>query len=154
MRMPPVPEGKVCIDEPRTATSLDGANAAYTLMLTCLVQAYGRPPGSDPAEKAALLDAAIRVMGVVAALGTELTRLPASPAVPGVHAGLTFEAPRALRPLLSGPSEWRILTYGLRKLAERIAKLPDIPRRKVWQPDCRRFPKHCRAEAPLQRNER
>lgn len=126
MRRPPAADGKVHIDDPRAAAILDGGNAAYTLMLCCLVQAYGRPPGSDPTEKAALLDAAIGVMDVVAALGTALTRLPASAAVPGVRAGLTFEAPRALRPLLSGPSEWRILSYALEKLAEGIAKLPDM----------------------------
>jgi hypothetical protein len=44
--------------------------------------------------------------------------------LPGVQAGLSFEAPRALRPLLYGPSEWHILSYALEKLADGIAKLP------------------------------
>ena len=127
MRRPVVQGSLVHIDDPQAAAILDGANAAYTLMLTCLVQAYGRPPGSDPAEKSVLVDSAIGVMGVVAALGTTLTRLPASPSLPSVNAGLTFEAPRALRPLLSGPSEWMILSYALHKLAEGIAKLPNVP---------------------------
>jgi len=127
MRRPLAEGNLVHIDDPQAAAILDGANAAYTLMLACLVQAYGRPPGSAPAEKSVLMDAAIGVMSVVAALGTMLTRLPASPLRSGVNAGLTFEAPRALRPLLSGSSEWMILSYALRKLAEGIAKMPDVP---------------------------
>jgi hypothetical protein len=127
MRRPPIPDGKMYVDDPQAAAVLDSANAAYTLVLLCLVQAYGRSPGSDPADKNTLLDAAIGIMGVVAALGTELTKLPASLSTPAVHAGLSFEAPRALRPLLDAPSQWTILAYSLRRLAEGISSLAGLP---------------------------
>jgi hypothetical protein len=56
MRRPPNPAGVVYIDNPKPAAALDAANAAYDLMLFCLAQAYARPKGSDPKEKATLVN--------------------------------------------------------------------------------------------------
>jgi hypothetical protein len=127
MRRPPDPAGLVYIDHPEAAAALDAANAAYVLMLLCLTQAYGRPRGSDPSEKTKLVNAAIGLMDGVSRLGTALTYLPASAAHPGVNAGLTFSAPRGLPPLMSGPSEWNILSYGIRGVAAGVADLKSIP---------------------------
>ncbi len=126
MRRPPVPDQLVHVDLPEAAQLLEVANAAYTVMLCCMNQAYGRPHNADPAEKRELLDAAIGIMGVVGALGTALSRLPASSTVPGVCAGLNFEAPRAMRPLLHGPKEWRILSYAVHRIADGVAGLTTV----------------------------
>lgn len=127
MRRPPDPAGLVYIDHPEASAALDAANATYNLMLLCLTQAYGRPDGSDPSEKKKLVNAAIGLMDGVTRLGTALTYLPASAAHPGVNAGLTFTAPRGLPPLLSGPSEWKILSYGIRGVASGVADLKGVP---------------------------
>lgn len=126
MRRPPEPAGKIYIDAPEAAAVNDAGNAVYTLMLCCLNQAYGRPADSAPTDKLALIDTAISMMGIISTLGTALAQLPASTTHPGINAGLTFEAPRALRPLLNGPSEWRILTLALHQLADGISQLPAV----------------------------
>jgi hypothetical protein len=65
-------------------------------------------------------------MGVVAALGTALTHLPATDIATGARAGLNFEATRAMRTLLAGPSEWKILCLALRRVADAIEQLPGV----------------------------
>jgi hypothetical protein len=126
MRRPPEPAGLVYIDHPEAAAALDAANAAYDLMLLCLGQAYARPRGSDQKEKTTLVNAAIGLMDGVMKLGVALTYLPASARHPGVNAGLTFSAPRALPPLIAGPSEWKILSHGIHGVARGVADLKGV----------------------------
>ena len=83
--------------------------------------------GSDQNEKATLVNAAIGVMDRVMKLGVALTYLPASAGHPGVNAGLTFSAPRALPPLIASPSEWKILSYGIQGVARGVADLRGVP---------------------------
>jgi hypothetical protein len=127
MRRPPEPAGFVYVDHPEAAAALDAANAAYNLMLLCLAQAYARPRGSDPSEKTMLLNAAIGLMHGVMKLGVALTYLPVSAEHPGVNAGLTFSAPRALPPLIHNLSEWKILSYGILGVAQGVADLKAVP---------------------------
>jgi hypothetical protein len=127
MRRPPDPAGKVYVDAPEAAAILDAGNAAYTLMLICLAQSYARPAGHDPSEKRDLVDAAIGLMGAASRLGAALSRFPASVALPGIHAGLNFNAPRGVPPLLPGGSEWLILSGGVARLSEGVAQLRNVP---------------------------
>jgi hypothetical protein len=127
MRRPPDPVGKVYVDAPEAAAILDAGNAAYTLMLICLAQSYARPAGHDPSEKRDLVDAAIGLMGAASRLGAALSRFPASLASPGIHAGLNFNAPRGVAPLLPGRSEWLILSGGVARLSKGVAQLPNVP---------------------------
>ncbi len=123
MRRTSVEGSEIHVDAPEAAATLDCANACYTLMLSCLTQAYGRPKGGDPDDQAVLLDVAIGLMGIVSVLGVQLTLAPASPAHPGLRAGMTFDAPRGLRPLLFGAPEWRILSLGIRRLSRAVGEL-------------------------------
>lgn len=122
MRRPPQPEGRVYVEDAGAATILDLGNALYNLMLRCLVQAYGRSDG-DVSAKAALVDAAVTIMGSVTRLGQVLTTKPVGPGHPGIQAGLTFATLRGLQPLLEGASEWRILS---RRLEELSAGIRDV----------------------------
>jgi Ferritin-like len=127
MRRPPDPAGKVYVDAPEAAAILDAGNAAYTLMLICLAQSYARPAGHNPSEERVLVDAAIGLMGAASRLGAALSRFPASLALPGIHAGLNFNAPRGVPRFLPSPSEWLILSGGVARLSEGVAQLQNAP---------------------------
>lgn len=102
MRRPADDLERVWITEPKAARWLDIGNAAYGAMLGVLAQLFSL---DDRAEQAALMNAAIQLMEVAAAVGNALARMPAGPDNPGVNAGLTFTVPRNLgfRPGLSRP---------------------------------------------------
>jgi len=127
MRRPADPAGKVYVDAPDAAAIIDAGNAAYALMLLCLSQSYARPAGHDPSEKRDLVDAAIDLMGAASRLGTALSRFPASLALPGINAGLNFNAPRGVPALLPGRLEWLILSGGVTRLSKGVAQLSNVP---------------------------
>jgi CDGSH-type Zn-finger protein/uncharacterized Fe-S cluster protein YjdI len=115
MRQPLDPHNRVFIDAPGTVHVLDFANALYTHMLRCLVQAFGRGAGEET-EKHFFVDTAIDLMELLTKVGPYLASLPASPSHPGVNAGVTFTMLRDVAKLPKGPSEKRIM-------AERVAEL-------------------------------
>ena len=108
MRTPLDPAHRVLIDDLHSARVLDIANALYTHMLRCLVQAYGRG-AEDEAGKRLFVDAAIDLMEALNQLGPHLASLPAGPSHPGVNAGVTFTMLRDVARLPPGPSEMRIM---------------------------------------------
>lgn len=127
MRRPADPVGKVYVDAPDAAAIIDAGNAAYALMLLCLSQSYARPAGHDPGEKRVLVDAAIDLMGAASRLGVALSRFPANLAMPGIQAGLNFNAPRGVPALLPGRLEWVILSGGVARLSKGVARLRNVP---------------------------
>jgi hypothetical protein len=109
------PTGRVFVDDPTAAAVGDLAEATYALMLWCLVQAYGE---CDADDTRLLVGSAIGLMQTLALLGRALARLPASPSRPGLNAGITFEKPHALRPLVDGAAAWHILAFACARLAD------------------------------------
>ena len=65
---------------------------------------------ADPARepKRRLIEAAMRLMHVLAAISEYLTTLPASPDVPGANAGMSFAMLRATELLSENHSEWAL----------------------------------------------
>lgn len=100
LRAPPRPEGRVWIDDPRAAATVDLGNALYQLMLRLLAYAYGRP--ADESSRGVTLETGIGLMRALAPLGEHATRLPAGPEHPGCHAGLSFTALRDAGTLPAG----------------------------------------------------
>lgn len=121
MRNPPEPEGKVYVDDPAAARMLDFGNACYGALLQCLVQAFGRT-GLKPSEQtdaqARTLSAAIGLMHVLGKVASALARMPASPGVPGVHAGLSFTMMRGVEPFFRGLPEAVLMAERLHELAD------------------------------------
>jgi len=116
LRRPPVPQDRVWIEDPEAAATVDTANAAYGLMLRLLAYAYAAPgPG---AEKSLAVDAAIDLMKALTLLAQHAARLPAGPAHPECHAGVSFTALRDAGALPVGAAARRFLT-------ERFAELAD-----------------------------
>ncbi len=115
LRRPPRPEGRVWIEDPAAARTVDVANTAYGLMLRLLARAYAIA-GPDP-EKAFAVDAAIGLMQAMALLGERAARLPAGPASPGCNAGVSFTAPRDTAALTPGEGARRYLIERFAELA-------------------------------------
>jgi hypothetical protein len=109
LRQPADADGKVFVDDTDAARLLDFACAVYGLLLRCLVQSFGREGPNRQAEQKALVSGAIDLMHVLGDASTRLTRLPASPALDGVNAGMSFTMLRGVEPLLPGTVERRLL---------------------------------------------
>jgi CDGSH-type Zn-finger protein/uncharacterized Fe-S cluster protein YjdI len=92
LRRPLRPEGRVWIEDPVAASTVDLANAAYALMLRLLAYSYllQRP---DP-EKTLVVELAAGLMRVMTQLAERAARLPAGPSNPSCHAGVSFTALR------------------------------------------------------------
>ena len=121
MRQPPEPQGIVFIDHPQAVNLLDLGCATYGLLLSCLVQCFGRLAGEGPAAQKALMSAAIDLMHVLGEAGSALARLPASSQAEGVNAGMTFTMLRGVEPLLPGPVEKTLLVERARALSSAAA---------------------------------
>ncbi len=119
MRTPLDPAHRVLIDDLHSARVLDIANAIYTHMLRCLVQAYGRG-AEDEAGKRLFVNAAIDLMETVTKIGPHLASLPAGPSHPGVNAGVTFTMLRDVARLPAGPSEMRIMAERIVEIARHL----------------------------------
>jgi hypothetical protein len=117
LRRPAEPDGKVFIDHPDAARLLDFACATYGLLLRCLVQSFGRQGSERGAEQKALVSSAIDLMHVLGDASTRLARLPASPSLDGVNAGMSFTMLRGVEPLLPGMVERRLLAERASALA-------------------------------------
>lgn len=123
MRRPPTPEGKVWIEAPKAAETVDLANALYIHMLRLLIQAFGRPGGAE--EKSALIDAAIDLMFAIVPVAEHATTLPAKNNDGSCNAGMSFAMMRSLSPLPYGAAEWRMLAERLNELAAGAARIAD-----------------------------
>lgn len=123
LRRPAEPEGKMFVDHPAAAELLDFACATYGLLLRCLVQSFGRS-GDDPlTEQKSLVSAAIDLMHVLGDASTRLARLPASPELGGVHAGMSFTMLRGVEPILPGRIERALLTERIVALSQSTAEI-------------------------------
>jgi len=114
MRLPPSPEGKISVDHPGAAEVMDLANAIYDLLLRAIAQSFA---ALEVELKKALLEAAIETMAALSPVAQHLTSLPASKAVPGVRAGMSFAMVHDLAPLPSATAPVRILAERLTELA-------------------------------------
>jgi len=92
LRRPLRPEGRVWIEDPTAAKTVDLANAAYALMLRLLAYSYLIPRSSP--EKALAVELSSGLMRVMTQLSERAVRLPAGPSHPGCHAGVSFTALR------------------------------------------------------------
>lgn len=125
LRRPPRPEGRVWLENPSAVATVDLANAAYGLMLRLLAYAYAVPaPG---AEKSLAIDLAIGLMQAIAPLAERAARLPAGPANPECHAGVTFVALRDAAALPPGSAARRLFRERLAELAAAARELAHSP---------------------------
>lgn len=92
MRAPVVSGQRVQVVAEPASSLLDAGNAAYVLMLRLLALISDAQPALLP--RPAVMAQAMTLMHAVADIGAALTALPANPAHPGVHAGLTFTVSR------------------------------------------------------------
>jgi CDGSH-type Zn-finger protein/uncharacterized Fe-S cluster protein YjdI len=106
---------RVWIEAEEAARAVDLANAGYALMLRLIAYSY-QVPRSQP-EKALSVDLAIGLMRAVTLLGERAARLPAGPANPGIHAGMSFTALRDAAPLPPRPSARRFFSERLGELS-------------------------------------
>jgi CDGSH-type Zn-finger protein/uncharacterized Fe-S cluster protein YjdI len=81
---------------------VDLANAGYGLMLRLLAYAYAVP--ASQSVKAAVVDLGIGLMRTILLLGEHAARLPAGPAHPECHAGVSFTTLRDSASLPPGPA--------------------------------------------------
>ncbi|HYO80630.1 MAG TPA: ferritin-like domain-containing protein [Bryobacteraceae bacterium] len=123
MRRPPDPEGKVFIDAEPSARVLDLANAAYGMLLRCLVQAYSK---SARSEKERMLAAAIDLMHVVGMIATALAKLPATRDHQGINAGMTFTVLRGVEPFIDGDPETKLILERLYQLARGAKRVEHV----------------------------
>jgi CDGSH-type Zn-finger protein/uncharacterized Fe-S cluster protein YjdI len=128
LRRPPRPLDRVWIEDPAAVQVVDAANAAYGLMLRSMAYSYVVPSPSP--EKAIVVDAAIGLMKAVTLLGELAARLPAGPANPACHAGMSFTALRDAGALPAGAGARRFLVERFEELAEGVNALTglDAPR--------------------------
>jgi CDGSH-type Zn-finger protein/uncharacterized Fe-S cluster protein YjdI len=114
MRNPPDPTGKTFIDEPKTAHAMELANAIYGAMLHALAQGFSETAAD---RKKLFMDVAIDGMFALIPVAEHLTTMAASPAKPGLTAGMSFAMLRDVAALpASAPSE-AIFAERFRELA-------------------------------------
>ena len=92
-------------------------------MLRFLLQLYSMENRTTEARKA-LLEGAFSLMHGIGALGAILSQLPASPEVPGVNAGLSFDLIRHFNPIELS-SENQLLTERLNEVLAALTALRD-----------------------------
>lgn len=119
LRRPPRPEGRVWIESPEAAETVDLANASYGLMLRLLAYAYALP-GPHP-HKTLAIDIGIGLMQALNALGERAARLPADNTGSGCNAGVSFTNLRDASALPPGPAAQRFFIERLAELAESAA---------------------------------
>lgn len=120
MRKPVVTEGRVHVSEPAAARLLDLANAAYGLMLRCLMGVFGQPDATDP-QRRKLYDAAIDLMHVVLPLAQRLAQMPAQEGTLQPTAGMTFTLHRSITPLADTAVAFKIVAERAGELASASA---------------------------------
>ena len=121
LRRPPRPEGRVWLENPAAAATVDVANASYGLMLRLLAQAYLLPGPS--AEKSLTVDLSLGLMRAFTPLAEHAARLPAGPSNPACNAGVSFTALRDAAAFPPGPAARRYTLERLGQLADAAAEL-------------------------------
>ncbi len=121
LRRPPRPEGRVWIEEPQAAATVDLANAAYGLMLRLLAYACALR-GPSP-EKALAVDLGIGLMQAVTQVAERAARLPAGPSNPRCNAGMSFTTLRDAAALPVCASAWQFFAERTEQLANAAAAL-------------------------------
>ena len=123
MRKPVESEGTIWIDDARAVLYLDLGNAIYSLMLRFLLQLYSMENRTVEARKV-LLEGAFSLMHGIGAIASILSQLPASPTVPKVNAGMSFDLNRHFNPIELS-SENQLLTERLNQLLVVLTELRD-----------------------------
>lgn len=129
MRKPPVPDGKVHVAAGTAARLLDIGNAAYGLMLRCLMGAFGQAQITD-ADRSRLYGAAVDLMHAVTPIAERLARLPATENADAPTAGLTFTLPRSITPISDPVILVRVVAERAGEIAAacgRVEAAPFIP---------------------------
>lgn len=121
LRRPPRPEGRVWLENPRAVATVDLANASYGLMLRLLAYSYALP-GTQPGKGLAN-ELAIGLMRSLTLLGMEAARLPAGPAHPECHAGVSFTSLRDAAALPAGTAAESFFVERLDEFAAEAASL-------------------------------
>jgi hypothetical protein len=123
MRRPPEPEGKIFIEDPKSAGVLDFANAVYGFILRLLVQAFAHCDENAAVLQARHVGTAIDLMHVLARSASVLAQMPAGAAHPEINAGMSFTMLRSVSPLFGGTSESQVILERLQELlgAARVA---------------------------------
>ncbi|HEY3698938.1 MAG TPA: CDGSH iron-sulfur domain-containing protein, partial [Spongiibacteraceae bacterium] len=131
MRSPMALDRIQIVAEP-AAQLLDAANAAYGLMLRQL--ALMSDEALCPRElRRSVGEQTLGLMHLVAALGTELTTLPANREHPDVNAGITFTVSRSALSFQSPDSAAAIMAERYTEIAARLQSLT------VHMPDLKRY---------------
>jgi CDGSH-type Zn-finger protein/uncharacterized Fe-S cluster protein YjdI len=123
LRRPPRPEGRVWIEDEDAVACVDLGNAAYGLMLRLLATAYAIKAPAP--EKALAIECATGLMHALVPIAEHAARLPAGPANPNCHAGVTFITLRDAASLPPGMAARRFFLERLDELAsaaERVAE--------------------------------
>jgi CDGSH-type Zn-finger protein/uncharacterized Fe-S cluster protein YjdI len=121
LRRPPQPEGRVWIEDPEAAATVDLANACYQLMLRLLGYAYAIPSPSQ--EKALAVDLSIALMQATARLGERAARLPAGASNASCNAGMSFTALRDAAAFTPGEGARRFFIERLAQFADAAQRL-------------------------------
>jgi CDGSH-type Zn-finger protein/uncharacterized Fe-S cluster protein YjdI len=121
LRRPPRPEGRVWLENLEASTTVDLANAAYSLMLRLLAYAYMLHGPS--AEKSATVELALGLMRAVVSLAERAARLPAGPSNPNCNAGVSFTALRDTAGFPPGRGARRFFIERFAELAATGARL-------------------------------
>lgn len=119
---PPTEADRVHVTAAAAAAVLDAANAAYGVMLRCLIAVYEVPWGAKTRRKA-LLGAAIASMHALTALACELTQLPAQESAATPCAGVSFAMLRSIEGFTGDCGSAHLLAERLRQVAAQIAEL-------------------------------
>ena len=124
MRKPAEPAGLIWINDSKSASFLDLANALYDMMLRTLVQIYSFESRSEK-DRSKLLDSVFEFMHTLAAVGSHLTTLPAGKDYPGTTAGMSFAINRHFSPL-EQRNEILLLKERLEAITDKIQELARI----------------------------
>jgi CDGSH-type Zn-finger protein/uncharacterized Fe-S cluster protein YjdI len=121
LRRPPLPQGRVWIENEDAAQCVDLANAAYGLMIRLIAYSYGVPRPAP--AKAVALDLGIGLMAAMTLFAERAARLPAGPSNPECHAGMTFVILRDSAPLPPGAAAHHFFIERFDELAKGAATL-------------------------------
>ncbi len=123
LRRPPRPEGRVWLETESASSTVDVANAAYSLMLRLL--AYSYAVAAPHPDKTLAVDLATGLMRAMAQFGQHAARLPAGPSNPHCNAGMSFTSLRDAAAFPPGPAARRFFMERLLELRAAAAGLPD-----------------------------
>jgi CDGSH-type Zn-finger protein/uncharacterized Fe-S cluster protein YjdI len=127
MRSPVVPDERVQITADPAALLVDAGNACYALSLR-LLALLSDEEVLAPERRRSVADEVLTLMYAQADIGTQLARLPANPACPGVNAGLTFTLSRSDLAFATPRATSRALAERYAALTKRLdALMPHVP---------------------------